>query len=213
MTHETMTVHQALAELKVLDSRITKAIAGGKYMDVKRHCDKKIGGVDVGEYCTKTIWASYDSAIDLIARRNAIKRAVVKSNAVTTVDIGGTTYTVAEAIEMNNHGIDFEQQLYDEIRRQMMIAQSEINRNSGPYIQQKAENYINGLYGGKDKVDADSAKAQMQAYIDANSYELVDPLGIQDILAKMEADIASFTANVDAALSVSNAITKIEVEY
>lgn len=213
MTHETMTVHQALAELKVLDSRITKAIAGGKYMDVKRHCDKKIGGVDVGEYCTKTIRASYDSAIDLIARRNAIKRAVVKSNAVTTVDIGGTTYTVAEAIEMNNHGIDFEQQLYDEIRRQMMIAQSEINRNSGPYIQQKAENYINGLYGGKDKVDADSAKAQMQAYIDANSYELVDPLGIQDILAKTEADIASFTANVDAALSVSNAITKIEVEY
>lgn len=213
MTHETMTVHQALAELKVLDSRITKAIAGGKYMDVKRHCDKKIGGVDVGEYCTKTIRASYDSAIDLIARRNAIKRAVVKSNAVTTVDIGGTTYTVAEAIEMNNHGIDFEQQLYDEIRRQMMIAQSEINRNSGPYIQQKAENYINGLYGGKDKVDADSAKAQIQAYIDANSYELVDPLGIQDILAKTEADIASFTANVDAALSVSNAITKIEVEY
>ncbi len=213
MTHETMTVHQALAELKVLDSRITKAIAGGKYMDVKRHCDKKIGGVDVGEYCTKTIRASYDSAIDLIARRNAIKRAVVKSNAVTTVDIGGITYTVAEAIEMNNHGIDFEQQLYDEIRRQMMIAQSEINRNSGPYIQQKAENYINGLYGGKDKVDADSAKAQMQAYIDANSYELVDPLGIQNILAKMEADIASFTANVDAALSVSNAITKIEVEY
>lgn len=213
MTHETMTVHQALAELKVLDSRITKAIAGGKYMDVKRHCDKKIGGADVGEYCTKTIRASYDSAIDLIARRNAIKRAVVRSNAVTTVDIGGTTYTVAEAIEMNNHGIDFEQQLYDEIRRQMMIAQSEINRNSGPYIQQKAENYINGLYGGKDKVDADSAKAQMQAYIDANSYELVDPLGVQDILAKMEADIASFTANVDAALSVSNAITKIEVEY
>lgn len=213
MTHEIMTVHQALAELKVLDSRITKAIAGGKYMDVKRHCDKKIGGVDVGEYCTKTIWASYDSAIDLIARRNAIKRAVVKSNAVTTVDIGGTTYTVAEAIEMNNHGIDFEQRLYDEIRRQMMIAQSEINRNSGPYIQQKAENYINGLYGGKDKVDADSAKAQMQAYIDANSYELVDPLGVQDILAKMEADIASFSANVDAALSVSNAITKIEVEY
>ena len=213
MTHETMTVHQALAELKVLDSRITKAIAGGKYMDVKRHCDKKIGGVDVGEYCTKTIRASYDSAIDLIARRNAIKRAVVKSNAVTTVDIGGITYTVAEAIEMNNHGIDFEQRLYDEIRRQMMIAQSEINRNSGPYIQQKAENYINGLYGGKDKVDADSAKAQMQAYIDANSYELVDPLGVQDILTKMEANIASFTANVDAALSVSNAITQIEVEY
>ena len=53
----------------------------------------------------------------------------------------------------------------------------------------------------------------MQAYIDANSYELVDPLGVQDILTKMEADIASFTANVDAALSVSNAITKIEVEY
>lgn len=213
MTTETMTVHQALAELKVLDFRITKAIANGKYVDVKRHCDKKIGGVDVGEYCAKTIRAGYDSAIDLIARRNAIKRAVVKSNAVTTVDIGGTTYTVAEAIEMNNHGIDFDQKLYDEIRRQMMTAQAEINRNSGPYIQQKAENYINGLYGGKDKIDADSAKAQMQAYIDANSYELVDPLGIQDILAEMETNIAAFTANVDAALSVSNAITKIEVEY
>lgn len=213
MTHETMTVHQALAELKVLDSRITKAIANGHYMAVKRHCDKKISGVDVGEYCNETIRAGFDKATDLIARRNAIKRAVVKSNAVTSVDIGGATYTVAEAIEMNNHGIEFEQQLYDEIRSQLMMIQTEINRNSGPYIQQKAENYINGLYGGKDKVDADSAKAQMQAYIDANSYELVDPLGVQDILAKMEADIASFTANVDAALSVSNAITQIEVEY
>lgn len=213
MTHETMTVHQALAELKILDSRISKAIDGGTYLAVKRHCDKKISGVDTKEFCDTVIKASFDSATSLMSRRNAIKRAVVKSNAITTVEVAGATYTVAEAIEMNNHGIAFEQQLLDRIRDSYTIAVSEVNRNSGAVIQQKAENYINGLYGGKDKVDADAAKAQMQAYIDANSYELVDPLDVKRVMQNLDDYIAAFTAEVDSALSVSNAITKIEVEY
>ena len=213
MTHETMTVHQALAELKILDSRINKAIDGGTYLAVKRHCDKKISGMDTKEFCDSVIRSSFDSVTGLIARRNAIKRAVVKSNAITTVEIAGTTYTVAEAIEMNNHGIEYDQHLLSTMRSQYAISTSEVNRNSGAAIQQKAENYINGLYGGKDKVDADAAKTQMQAYIDANSYELVDPLDIKKVMQDLDDHIASFTAEVDAALSVSNAITKIEVEY
>ena len=131
MTHETMTVHQALAELKILDSRIDKAINGGTYLAVKRHCDKKISGVDTKEFCDTVIKASFDSATSLMSRRNAIKRAVVKSNAITVIEVAGATYTVAEAIEMNNHGVAFEQLLLDRIRNAYTIAVSEVNRNSG----------------------------------------------------------------------------------
>lgn len=213
MTHEEMTVHQALVELKVLNDRIRKAIAGGTYVATKRHVDKKIGGVPCEKYCTDTIKASYDSVMGLIHRRDAIKRAVVKSNAVTNVTIDGKEYTVAEAIDMNAHGLEYTRDLYSAIQRQYSQAQSVIAINSGENLQQKAERYVTGLYGGKENIESEEAKAQIQAYVEANSQELVDPIGIQKVMKDLEQQIACFMTAVDAALSVSNAVTTIKIDY
>lgn len=45
MTKETMTVHKALAELKILDARIFNATSGKTFVASKKVSDKKVGGV------------------------------------------------------------------------------------------------------------------------------------------------------------------------
>ena len=104
MTTEKMTIHQALCELKVLNSRIRKAYTSKRMCFAKKNCDKIISGVPVEEL-SDTILRNYQSATDLIKRRDAIKRAVALSNATTQVQIGDNTFTVAEAIEMKDHSI------------------------------------------------------------------------------------------------------------
>ena len=88
MTRETMTIHKALSELKVLDARIETAINTPVYCCAKKHSTDKVAGTDVTQI-EKNIRSYYDKAVDLINRRKAIKRAVVLSNAVTKVSVCG----------------------------------------------------------------------------------------------------------------------------
>ena len=90
MTTETMTIHRALVELKTIDSRIIKKIDCAKFCISAKAGAKKLGAVTVDEFKTSA-QASYDSAMDLINRRNAIKAAVSKSNAVTEISVGNKT--------------------------------------------------------------------------------------------------------------------------
>jgi hypothetical protein len=53
----------------------------------------------------------------------------------------------------------------------------------------------------------------MKKYIEQHTYELVDPIHILDRMNELDEKITKFQADVDAVLSVSNAITTIEVEY
>ena len=51
----------------------------------------------------------------------------------------------------------------------------------------------------------------MEQYRLQNSYEVVDPLKIDELIAKLETEILDFKTNVDVALSESNALTMIEI--
>lgn len=92
MTTEKMTVHKALCELKTLDARIQKSIQQGTFVFANKHSNNKVAGVSINTY-SEEIRAAYQSAKDLIARRDAIKRAVTLSNATVKVTIGGKEYT------------------------------------------------------------------------------------------------------------------------
>ena len=78
----------------------------------------------------------------------------------------------------------------------------------------KAEQYVIGIYGSKEgKTNTDDFEKTKKDFITANSYELVDPIKILDKINALEESIASFKAEVDAALSTSNAVTEIEISY
>lgn len=213
MTTEKMTVHKALAELKIVNDRIVSAINGGTYCVANKHSNDKIKGVSLEEY-KGIMQGCYDKSSDLIKRRNAIKRAVVLSNATTKVNINGVEYTVAEAIEMKNHGVEFDDMLYRTLNNQYLKAQAEILKQNGDDLEKRAEQYVIGIYGSKEgKTNTDDFEKTKKDFITANSYELIDPIKILDKINFLEESISSFRAEVDAALSTSNAITEIEISY
>ena len=212
-TIEKMTVHKALAELKIIDSRIERSIDDAQFCVANKHSNEKINGISV-EDAKKLMVGSYDKASDLIKRRNAIKRAVVLSNAKTIVTIADREYTVAEAIEMKNHGIEFEEMLLREMRSQYADANRTISAENGEKQSERADKFVIDMYGSKEgKTNTADFEKAKKDFITANSYDLIDPLDIKKKIDELEEYVSNFKTEVDAALSVSNAITEITVEY
>lgn len=210
MTTEKMTVHKALAELKVLDDRILAAIGACNLITTKKNNQDKVRGKTVAEF-TADAKSAYDKATDLIKRRNAIKDAVNVSNA--TVKIGDQEYTVVQAIDKKNHGMDFFKSLRDTMVEQLAKAKTDLERNNDS-LQQKAEQFVTGLMGNKDaKTNGDEFDASVRTYIKSNSMELIDPVGLEKRIEELDSMITAFMTEIDAALSVSNALTTIEITY
>lgn len=213
MTKETMTIHKALAELKVLESRIMKTVGDGTYCVANKHSNEKINGVSVEDY-KKVMQGAYDKAIDLIARYKAIKKAVTLSNAKTVVKIGDEEYTIAEAIWMKNHGVEFDELLLNELREQYNKAQAKILKQNGNDLEQRAEQYVVGIYGSKEgKTNTDDFEKTKQDFITSQTFELIDPISVLDKIEVLEEKISVFKAEVDAVLSTSNALTVVEINY
>lgn len=212
MIHEKMTVHKALAELKILDDRINSEITGSVFVRANRHNNMKIFGKTVADFMADTK-SSYQSVEVLINRRNAMKRAVVLSNAITKVEIGGVEYTVAEAIEMNNHGmenlVDFRNFLRDQYSSVKRMVESE----NGDKLVKACENYILTTFGTKEKVNNPEIETTQKAYMTGNAYDIVTGFDIEKVIKELTDRIDAFKTEVDSALSVSNALTVIEFEY
>lgn len=217
MAIEKMTIHNALAELKTLNARIEKAIRETPYVLAAKHSAEKINGMSIADFKTQ-IKSCYQKATDLIARRDAMKRAVVLSNANTKITIGGNEYTVAEAIEMKNHGIEFKERLLNAMTYAYNDAQNDLSRNSGDSLERKAEQYVLAVIQAQPKdskmtVDSDAMQSLRKTYIENNTYDLIDPLGVANVIKSLEDEINKFNTEIDAALSCSNALTVIEFEY
>jgi hypothetical protein len=213
MVAEKMNVHQALAELKMLDKRIGNAIREGSFVVPNKHSNTKIGGIDIKDHIAD-VKSRYQKIQDLIARRNAIKRAVVQSNAVTRVMIGNVEYTVAEAIDMKNHGMEYLMALRDRLSLEYKVAKQDADQRNGSDLSRRADDYIRTMVGNTDvKGMTEDVKKMRDDFITAQTTELVDPIGALGEIQKMNDVIDAFLTNVDACLSVSNATTEIEISY
>lgn len=214
MTTETMTIHQALVELKTIDKRITAAIRETEYVVANKHSNRKIGGVEVAEFCDN-VKSHYQKVFSLIARRNALKRAVTNSNAVTTVQLpDGATFTVAEAIEMKNHGLEHTKALLEKLREDYSLARRTADRYNGDDLERRADEHIRIMFGSTDvKGVTEDVKRVRADFIAAQTVELVDPIDTRAKIEELAATVHAFESAVDAALSASNALTTITIEY
>ena len=212
-TSEKMTIHKALCELKIIGDRIYKEQNSMPFVFVNEQANKKVQGINLPEYI-KLIESAHQSTVDLIARRDAIKRAVVLSNATTTVMVGGKQYTVAEAIEMKNHGLEFYKKLLQKMVFEMRNAKTNAENANGKNLEARADGYIRNLYGATDmKSLTQEATEEREKFIKQHTSELVDPLKLDTKIAELEKFIYEFSIDVDAALSTSNAVTEIEICY
>jgi len=209
----TMTVHKALSELKTLGDRIEKEISNAEFFAVNKHSSSKVMGVPVTDFVAG-VRGNYASVRTLINYRNAIKRAVTKSNAIATVQIGGETYTVAEAIEMKATGMSYLASLLSRIESQYNAAKRMADRKNGDELDRRADEYVKSLYENADmKNMSEEVEKVRKTFVESQTMDVIDPIGAEKVMKELKDKIDAFMTEVDSALSVSNALTTIEVEY
>lgn len=200
-----MTITEGLAELKLLDSRIRKAINtefiwAAKKADMTEEQNKKYKEVAEGNYASVT---------ELIKNRNAIKSAIVKSNAVTMVKVNGSEMTVAEAIERKS-AIEYERSLLCSFRDQFAGTKNTVERQNAR-VQERIDNMLSQIASSGKNDIAEAQKIMSETYMANNGWGMFDPLDLAEKIKALDEQIDGFEKDVDIALSMSNAITTIEI--
>lgn len=205
---EQMSVTRALASLKNLDSKIYKKISEFQPIIITNGPSAPFGYDSVQSFEDRAR-AEWQAITDLIVYRNALKTAVIESNANTEVEIAGTKMSVAAAIDMKS-SIDYYRQLMNTCKNaylsgssMMIAAENDANRT--------LETQLNTLLGTDRKSDEAERKSIEEAFRARRWPKLRDPLSVKTKIEELSAFIEDFTSNIDFVLSESNARTVITV--
>lgn len=203
-----VTVTRALTQVKTLDERIANFAQKSEPVVSYKIGQKSAGGRPVQEV-EQLVTASFQSVKDLIAQRNTIKAAIIRSNSDTVVSIAGVQMTVAEAIERKS-SIRLEAALLQTMKAQLGAATvkvEQLNRQMEADLQQLMVAAV-----GKDRVVTEGELSAIRdPFISQKQATLIDPLDLAKQIALLDATIVGFTSEVDFVLSESNAITKIVI--
>ncbi len=205
----TMTVTDALADLTLLEKRIDSArshLSNNTLIAVV-----EVGKVPTGfrsrdEHATQAR-ASLQRVDDLIARRRAIKRAIVLSNAATMVTVAGQEMTVAEAIEMK-HFIAY----LESVLATMQLAHSQTRKEyevARVRVKERLDKLAMEVLG--KNASADKYQSLADSFLAREGVELLDPTNIAEQIERRQNFVEEFKSTVDRVLSISNARTTIEV--
>lgn len=203
-----MSVTQGLAELKLLDKRINKELSYVFWAKVST----KNSRVDEAAL-KKVAQAEYQSYMDLVKRRDTIKRAIVLSNATTTVTIGsGSTLwngTVAEAIE-HKASLTYKKSLLEKIKKCISTVEAEYS-SANEALERRLDGLLTSELGKDVKTNPETITALRTSFLETNKVELVDPLDLMKMAKDLSDEIDSFESNVDWVLSEANGRTQISV--
>lgn len=206
-----ITITEALNELKLYDAKIYKAISNCNLVNAGKKSSDMLGHMKKTTFIDKAK-ADFQSVNDLIKNRDAMKKAVVLSNATTEVTINNETMTVAAAIEKKS-SIEYLKDLLNSMKSQYAVATEVVEKNNTKMeaqIDKMLESFV-----GKDsdkKLNKEDFANISEPYKAANEFELVDPLDIANKITELESYIMGFESNVDTCLSISNSITYVVVE-
>ncbi len=201
----TQTITRSLVELKTIDARIGRVIAGGVFTACKTK--SKNSGISEEDF-RRNAEADFQSANALIKRRDLIKNLIQESNLRTMVTIAGRAMSVAAAIEFKNT-IDYKDRLLDVLKRQRqaVVIEQEAHKIR---LQAKIDDNVK-IICGKEKPDASVIATVTEGITKSDPIEVFDPLHLEQMIKALEEEVENFRDNVDFALSESNAITTITV--
>lgn len=204
MSSEEFTITRALVEIKTLEKRIQKQTDEACFIAITYKGQ-------VPNLTTNVEPAKYQSIRDLIARRDSIKRAIIRSNGVSKVTICKRVYTVQEAIDRKS-SIQWEKSLVRKMQEQRSAMINEMERHNTK-VQSQLDKLLESQFGSKDsKSNKDDLGNISEQYRKSNLATLVDPIGLEKEIEKLTASIEEFEKEVDFVLSESNALTKVKIE-
>jgi hypothetical protein len=201
---QTMSITQALAELKLLDKRLRHHLNGMEWADVSTVTNR----VDV-EKLKSTANSEYQSYVDLMKRRDSIKRAIVLSNANTRVKVGTWEGTVAEAIE-HKVSQQYMNTLLETMKQHLQDKRSQYEAAKGQ-MDMRLERLLQSELGKDVKTNPDTLAALTNTFRANNKVEFVDPLDLATKIKNLEEEVSTFETNVDWVLSESNGKTVITI--
>ena len=203
-----LTLTRALVELKLLDSKISKAI-----QELKSVSYSVNGIVPDFRVTSDEFKANYNSQMqsiqDLRNNKVILKNTLMKANAETKVTIGGKEYTILEALNRKTD-ISTESLLVQTMKKQLSNAIANVN-NITESVEANIENTINSKSSSSGNQSKDYIQTVRDSY-KPQMPELVNADVIEKLIKDKEEEISEFIAEVDYALSEINAITKIKVD-
>ena len=208
-----ISITRALTEIKHLSDIINRS-TNQAFVGIAKGKDSKKVSIDspttsVTDVETR-LKGNLQSVLDLITRRDTLKRAVVLSNARTVVTINGKTMTVAEAIEQKA-SIAFKQNLLQSMRNQFVASRNKVDAANQKLLAE-IDVAVQAAYANeKGKVDEEQYKAVATPRLNQSELSLIDPNKIEEKIAALETELNGFITEVDFVLSESNARTEIEV--
>jgi len=199
-TTSNLTVTRGLSELNTIKKRISKLTQGTTFLSTK------VGGHAWRDHVheTKSNWQAVN---DLMDRYTQIKFAIITSNASTRVKVGEETYTVAEAIAFKEC-LQHKRALLLTMREQREQTDRLVEQHNNN-VRQKLDRLLEMNFQRERKTDEGDIKSISDAYLKNNAIEVVDPLGLDRQISKIDEEIDSFAKEVDFALSESNALTRL----
>lgn len=198
----TMSVTQALAELKLLKKRLDHGLCDAQWVKIAT----KTTPVNVEKF-TVAAKASLQSYTALCDRYTRLKSAIVKANAETRVKIGSWEGTVADAIEFKR-SIEFKKSLLESMKEQLVNVREHYEAEQGQ-LTSRLERLLASELGKDVRTNPETITALTTTFRENNRVELVDPLDLATHVKELEEEIDSFETNVDWVLSEANGRTMI----
>lgn len=203
-TTQSMSITQALAELKLLRKRFECVLVDAEFVTLKT----KTKQLDTEAFKRSAI-GSYQSFKDLLNRYNRIKAAIVVSNATARVTIAGREYSIAEAVE-RKRSIETEKECLRLMQRQHKDVMERYEAHQKAQ-QDRLDRLVMQELGKDNKTSIEIVTQLTATFMESNKAEVVDPLKLEEKIREIQKDLEDFETNVDWALSESNGRTMIEV--
>lgn len=201
---------RVLSEIKFLEHRIQKAIKSGSYITFSDKRGNVFGTNTNTDEAVKEIQSSYDTVIDLISRRQLLKKVLNEKNACTNVTIGSETMTISETIDRKNTILQ-KGQFLSAMKRAYMQTEDTIQRLEDQITQKIDQNFMQLSQSKSVNRNTDEYKSIEKMIREKESFNIVDPLKLKNKIDALEKEIDEFDMNVDFALSEINASTFVDV--
>ncbi len=203
---ESISITRGLAELKLLENKINKAIESDSFIILRKGDESPKGFKSVSEFET-FVKAKQQKILDLKTRFRTIKSKIILSNAITKVKINDVEMTVAEAIEYKN-SIKFDKNHFQIIRSQYNNVYNDLE-SKNENVQYRLDQLIEINLGKDSKAKSDEYESIAKPFMKRNEWKITDPIDIKSVCEKLQKQIDTFELEVDFVLSESNAKTEI----
>ena len=206
-------VINALNERDLLRDRIFQQIGKMRFVDYKKQCEERTAEMLMEEkaFCEK-VKSDFQSFQDLIRNYDEIDAAITQKQRLKVSSERENIRRTPLFDDSRTIKGDFETEAIQLMQNQMVEVMEKVKK-AQTSLEASAEEMRNSILGS-DKAKKDAASmAVVDEYLKTNRYKLVDPLNLTEKLAQMKTDRDALYSELDTAIKISNATTKIQVNF